>query len=107
MYTHNKRFTNKIFRSDWNFRHSNPCTARVFTRLNVGYGEVEEILPELTHAKIFPILVAKNSFWHLKLDEESKKMSVECQIQIFTYAFWYELSTRNISAKATPGFGRF
>jgi hypothetical protein len=44
---------------------------------------VEEILPE-----IFSILNAKNGFWHLKLDENSKKiLGVECQIQILRIPF--------------------
>jgi hypothetical protein len=56
---------------------------------------VEEILPELTPAKIFSILDAKLVFGKTgrKKQETDHILSVACQIQIFTYAFWYKLST--------------
>ncbi|XP_064614576.1 uncharacterized protein LOC135478234 [Liolophura sinensis] len=36
---------------------------------------IEDILPELTKAKIFSTLDAKNGFWHVELDEESSYLT--------------------------------
>jgi hypothetical protein len=32
---------------------------------------IDELLPELTNAKVFSLVDAKNGFWHVELDDES------------------------------------
>lgn len=32
---------------------------------------LDQILPDLSHAKLFTVLDAKNGFWHIQLDDES------------------------------------
>ena len=36
---------------------------------------IEDILPDLTEAKVFTVVDAKNGFWHVELDEESSYMT--------------------------------
>ena len=36
---------------------------------------IEDILPDLTDAKVFSVLDAKNGFWHVELDEYSSKLT--------------------------------
>ena len=36
---------------------------------------IEDILPQLSKAKVFPVLDAKDGFWQVKLDEESSYLT--------------------------------
>ena len=36
---------------------------------------VEDILPELTRAKVFSTVDAKNGFWHVELDDDSSRLT--------------------------------
>ena len=36
---------------------------------------IDDILPELSQAKVFSVFDVKNGFWHVELDEESSKLT--------------------------------
>ena len=36
---------------------------------------INDILPELSRAKVFSVFDVKNGFWHIELDEESSKLT--------------------------------
>ncbi|VDI61501.1 Hypothetical predicted protein [Mytilus galloprovincialis] len=36
---------------------------------------IDDLLPELSRAKVFSVVDAKNGFWHVKLDEESSLLT--------------------------------
>ena len=48
---------------------------KALKRQNYQMPTIEEILPELSNAKVFTLLDAKNGFWQLQLDETSSKMT--------------------------------
>ena len=35
---------------------------------------IDEVLPDLSHAKLFTYVVARNVYWHVQLDNESTKL---------------------------------
>ena len=44
-------------------------------RNNYPIPTIEDILPDLTEAKVFTVVDAKNGFWHVELDEESSYLT--------------------------------
>ena len=38
-------------------------------------GNIEDVLPDLSNAKVFSVADVKNGFWHVVLEEESSKLT--------------------------------
>ena len=52
---------------------------------------LEDILPELSHAKVFSVVDVKNGYWHIALDEDSRSGNIRhaiWKVQVQTDAFW-------------------
>ena len=48
---------------------------KVLKRSHYPLPTIEDILPDLRHAKVFSTFDVKNGFWHIALDEESSKLT--------------------------------
>ena len=48
---------------------------KVLKRNHYPIPTIEDVLPELSRARIFTVVDAKNGFWHVKLEEESSKLT--------------------------------
>lgn len=64
---------------------------------------IEDILPDLSNARIFSVVDAKDGFWHIQLDQASSFLTTFGTplgtLSMVTYAFWYIASSRRISKK--------
>ena len=45
------------------------------TALHYPLGNIEDVLPDLSNAKVFSVADVKNGFWHVVLEEESSKLT--------------------------------
>ena len=48
---------------------------RVLRRSHCPIPTIDEILPELSRAKVFSTVDAKNGFWHVELDDDSSRLT--------------------------------
>ena len=48
---------------------------KVLKRSHYPLPTIEDILPDLSRAKVFSTFDVKNGFWHIELDEESSKLT--------------------------------
>ena len=62
---------------------------------------IEEILPELSKAKVFSVADAKNGFWQVKLDQKSSFLTTFWQISLVANALWDFTSIRRVPKETT------
>ena len=58
------------------------CLNKALEREHFRLPVLDDILPELSNAKLFTILDVKNAYWHVVLDDESSKLKT------FSTLFW-------------------
>lgn len=56
-------------------RFANRCIKKALPRNHFVMPTIDDILPELKHAKVFSTCVAGHRFWRASLDEQSSKLT--------------------------------
>ena len=69
---------------------------------------IDDVLPDLSEAKVFSVVDAKNGFWHIELDEISSFLTTFAmgKISISQDAVWRVPSTGGVSEETTRGTRR-